>query len=157
MKNKNGLDEMQQIKLMQIEHKTLMIMMAGLIAAMMIQNAVWISDGRLVLGESIVLMISSLYMLVACIKNGIWERKSNKPSLKRNIVISVIVSFVFGVFWAIVSFVRYKAWQGSLASFAFIFIFMFVLLMIAFSISSAAYMHKVKKMEQLADKEEQEL
>ena len=155
-KNKGKLDEMQEKKLLKIEHNALTLTGIGLIAAIFIQQAIWTTDTRTVIGECAVLLVVSLYLLIACIRNGIWDRSAKKPSMKKNTVVSLAVSMAFAAFWAIVSYIRYHAWQGSLATFVVIFLMMFVLLMVVFAISSIAYNRRRHKLEQLADQDEQE-
>lgn len=82
MKNKVILDEMQQKTLLEIEHKTLHIALTGLLIVILMQQIFW-KDGQNTLGESAVLLISSGYLLLSYIKNGIWDR--TKPfSAKSN-------------------------------------------------------------------------
>ena len=156
MKNKSQLDEMQERKLLKIEHNALTLTGVGLLAAIFIQEAIWTTDSRIVMGESAVLLVSSLYVLIACIRNGIWDRSAKQPNMKKNTLISLVVSLIFAGFWGIVSYIRYDAWQGSLAAFTVMFLSMFVLLMAIFVTSSVVYKHHSRKMEQLADQEEQE-
>ena len=155
-KNKSKLDEMQEKKLLAIEHHALVLTGIGLIASIFIQQAVWTTDSRTVLGESAVLLVSSLYLLIACIRNGIWDRSAKKPNMRKNTLISLVVSIAFAAFWSIVSYIRYDAWQGSLATFVVMFLMMFVLLMAVFSISVIAYYSHSRRLEQLADRDEQE-
>ena len=154
-KSKSHLDEMQEKKLLKIEHNTLTLATVGLIASIFIQQAIWSADSRLITGECIVLLVSSLYMLYACIKNGVWDRKGKEPDMKKNTWISLAVSLAFGIFWAVISYVRYGAWMGSLAVFVVTFFMMFVLLMVVFSVSSVMYKQKSRKLELLADEDEQ--
>ena len=70
MKNKVILDEMQQKTLLEIEHKTLHIALTGLLIVILMQQIFW-KDGQNTLGESAVLLISSGYLLLSYIKNGI--------------------------------------------------------------------------------------
>ncbi len=155
-KNKSKLDEMQEKKLLKIEHNALTLTGVGLLAAIYIQQAVWTTDSRVVIGESAVLLVSSLYVLIACIRNGIWDRSAKQPNMKKNTLISLIVSLAFAAFWFVVSYIRYRAWQGSLATFAVMFLMMFILLMAVFTTSSILYNRRSRKMEQLADQDEQE-
>lgn len=156
-KQKKRLDEMQEKKLLKIEHNTLVLTGVGLLAAIYIQQAVWTSDSRIAVGESVVLLISSLYLLISCIRNGIWDRSAGKPDMKKNTWISLIVSLVFAAFWMVVSYLRYHAWQGSLATFVVMFLMMFVLLMAVFAASTFAYKRRSRTLEALADQDEQEL
>ena len=82
MKNKVILDEMQQRTLLEIEHKTLYITLTGLLIVILMQQIFW-KEGANTLGEAAVLLISSGYLLLSYIKNGIWDR--TKPfSAKTN-------------------------------------------------------------------------
>ena len=88
MKNKVILDEMQQKTLLEIEHKTLYITLTGLLVVILAQQILW-KNGQNTLGESAVLLISSGYLLLSYIKNGIWDR-SRPFSAKTNRTISQI-------------------------------------------------------------------
>lgn len=81
-KNKSKLDEMQEKKLLKIEHNTLTLTSVGLLASIFIQQAILTEDSHVVIGESIVLLVFSLYMLIACIRNGIWDRSAKQPNMK---------------------------------------------------------------------------
>ena len=154
-KNKSNLDEMQEKKLLKIEHNTLMIAAVGLLAAIFIQQAIWTENSLIAIGECIVLLVSALYMLIACIRNGIWDRSAKKPNLKKCVLVSLIASLAFAAFWGIVSYIRYHAWQGSLAAFVVMFVMMFVLLMAVCTVSVLAYKRRTRKLERMADQDEQ--
>lgn len=155
-KNKSKLDEMQEKKLLKIEHNTLTLTSVGLLASIFIQQAILTEDSHVVIGESIVLLVSSLYMLIACIRNGIWDRSAKQPNMKKNTLISLMVSLALASFWSVVSYIRYHAWQGSLTTFGVIFLMMFILLMAAFTTSIILYNRRIRKIEQLVDQDEQE-
>lgn len=155
-KNKKKLDEMQEKKLSKIEHNALTLTSAGLFISIFIQEAVWSIDSRVVIGECAVLLLSSIYVLIACIRNGIWDRSANQPNMRQNALISLVVSLGFAGFWFVVSYIRYHKWQGSLAGFAVMFLMMFTLLMAVFAISSILYKRRSCEMERLADQDEQE-
>src|SRR3712207_7640165 len=74
MMKKNKLDEMQEQKLLKIEHNGMWIAFWGLLAAILFQT---IFEKGNFTGEWIVFMVMSLYTLFACIKNGI-DRKSTR-------------------------------------------------------------------------------
>ncbi len=155
-KNRSKLGELQEKKLLKIEHNTPILTNICLFAAIFIQWAVRTTDGRIVMGESAVLLVSSSYLLIVCIKNGIWNGSTKKPNMKKNTLISFVISLAFAAFGGIVSYVRYHKQQGSLAVFSFMFLMMFILLMIVFTISCIAYKSCSRKLEQLADQDEQE-
>lgn len=69
------LDEMQEIKLLKIEHYGFWAMFGGLLAAAAIQNALG-ADIQQYAGELIVLGIVSVGTLAASLWVGIWDRHS---------------------------------------------------------------------------------
>ena len=89
MKGNNRLDEMQEQKLLKIEHVGVWIAFWGLFAAIVIQMITGGAGALLqIAGEITVFMLLAFYLLVACIKNGIWDRKL-VPSLKTHLLISL--------------------------------------------------------------------
>ena len=70
---KSNLDEMQEQELLKIEHKGCWLAFWGLLAAMAIQMVMRV-PGRQVLGEWIVFMVLCLYLCIACLRKGIWDR-----------------------------------------------------------------------------------
>ncbi len=154
MKNKVILDEMQQKTLLEIEHKTLHIALTGLLIVILIQQIFW-KDGQNTLGESAVLLISSGYLLLSYIKNGIWDR--TKPfSAKTNRTISLLVSLATGIFLGVTNQLRYHDPLSSVLTFVISFLSMLVLLGIFFAVIGKLYLHRVKQLDEQADKEEEE-
>lgn len=154
MKNKVILDEMQQKTLLEIEHKTLHIALTGLLIVILIQQIFW-KDGQNTLGESLVLLISSGYLLLSYTKNGIWDR--TKPfSAKTNRTISLLVSLATGIFLGVTNQLRYHDPLSSVLTFVISFLSMLVLLGIFFAIIGKLYLHRVKQLDEQADKEEEE-
>lgn len=120
MKNKVILDEMQQKTLLEIEHKTLHIALTGLLIVILMQQIFW-KDGQNTLGEAAVLLISSGYLLLSYIKNGIWDR--TKPfSAKTNRVISLLVSLAMGIFLGVTNQLRYHDPLSSVLTFVISFL-----------------------------------
>ena len=139
MENKVILDEMQQKTLLEIEHKTLHIALTGLLVVILIQQIFW-KDGQNTLGESLVLLISSGYLLLSYIKNGIWDR--SKPfSAKTNRVISLLVSLAMGIFLGVTNQLRYHDPLSSVLTFVISFLSMLVLLGIFFAVIGKLYLH----------------
>lgn len=89
-KSENLLDEMQEQKLLHMEHNMAWIAFWGLLAAMVIQLFLF-GPTRLetVAGEWVVFMVITAYLLVNCVRNGIWDRKL-KPDHKTNFLASLI-------------------------------------------------------------------
>ena len=154
MKNKVILDEMQQKTLLEIEHKTLHIALTGLLIVILMQQIFW-KDGQNTLGEAAVLLISSGYLLLAYIKNGIWDR--TKPfSAKTNRTISLLVSLATGIFLGVTNQLRYHDPLSSVLTFVISFLSMLVLLSVFFAVIGKLYLRRVKQLDEQADKEEEE-
>lgn len=154
MKNKVILDEMQQRTLLEIEHKTLYITLTGLLIVILMQQIFW-KDGQNTLGEAAVLLISSGYLLLSYIKNGIWDR--TKPfSAKTNRTISLLVSLAMGIFLGVNNQLRYHDPLSSVLTFVISFLSMLVLLGVFFAVIGKLYLRRVKQLDEQADKEEEE-
>ena len=152
-KRKNNLDEMQEKKLLKIEHNGFWIAFWGLFAAIYFQIAIGNGGFKALGGESIILLIMSVYLMIGCIKSGIWDRKL-KPNLKTNVIVSLIAGLSFGAFWFAVSYHNYHALAGSLAAFAIMFIGIGGGVFILLSLGCAAYKHRKNKLDEQADNDE---
>ena len=80
MKNRNmksNLDEMQEAKLLEIEHNGCWLAFWGLVIAMIVQ--LFTTDAadlpRTLAGEWILFMALAVYLGEACLRNGIWDRR----------------------------------------------------------------------------------
>ena len=69
---KNVLDEMQEQTLRKIEGRGFWLMWGGLLAAWIVQTMFGAADKAA--GEWVVFMIGCIYMCVACLRNGLWDR-----------------------------------------------------------------------------------
>lgn len=73
---KNNLDEMQEQKLLKIEHNGMWFAFWGLLIAIIVQ--LFIGEGdtfRNIAGEWIVFMCLCIYIFIDCMRNNIWDRK----------------------------------------------------------------------------------
>ncbi len=156
MKNsKSDLDEMQEMKLLGIEHTAYWICCYGLIVAIFAQIAMGHGNFGSIGGECVILTISSIYLLVGCLKNGIWDRKL-KPNMKTNVLFSVGTGLAVGVFWFAVSYYNYRNLLGSAAAFLFMWIITTALVMLLLTAVTAVYKRKTKQLDAQADEEENE-
>ena len=96
---KTNLDEMQEQTLLKIEHNGCWLAFWGLLAAMGIQLLLGMG-GKALLGEWIVFMGMCVYLLVACLRQGIWDRRM-KANGKTNLVASAVAAVTIGIFFAI--------------------------------------------------------
>ena len=93
---KNNLDEMQEQELLKIEHNGCWLAFWGLLAAMALQMVMRV-PGRQMLGEWIVFMALSLYIVIACLRKGIWDRHL-KANWKTNLIVSLLAAVATGIF-----------------------------------------------------------
>ena len=92
---KSNLDEMQEQEMLKIEHYGCWMAYWGLLAAMVIQMIMRV-PGAQMLGEWIIFVIMSLYICIACMRKGIWDRRL-KANWKTNLVISLLAAVVVAV------------------------------------------------------------
>ena len=146
-KRKNNLDEMQEQKMLKIEHYGFWLAFWGLLAAILIQNFLCEENSpRNITGELIVLICISVYTLVSCLISGIWDRNL-KPNLKTNVMISLISGFVCGMFFFFFSYYKYAKLAGSIATGIMLFLEIFVLTLGLLSLCAFIYKKRVKKLE----------
>lgn len=137
-KTKNNLDERQELTLLKIEHNGCWIAFWGLLAAILLQMTVGNSSMQAVAGEWVVLMCLSIYLMIGCIRYGIWDRRL-KPNFKTNVIASSIAGTVMGIVWFLISYRNYHKLIGSVATGIFIFLSVGTLCLIALMISSNIY------------------
>lgn len=155
-KNKNNLDEMQEQKLLKIEHNGFWIAFWGLFASVYIQMAIGNTGFDKIGGEAVLMTVIAVYLFVSCIKNGIWDRKL-KPNFKTNMIISLIVGAFFGVYWFFVSYNNYHALVGSIATGVMMFIQLGGSVLLFLSLATAIYNKRMKKLENEPEEDENEV
>jgi len=147
-KRKSNLDEMQEQKLLKIEHNVAWFAFWGLLVAIIIQMVIGGEDFiRNIAGEWILFMSLCLYLGVACVKNGIWDRKL-KPNLKTNIIVSLVSGAIFGLVLFVSTYLRGHDLLVSAAFWGIVFVITFILTIIALSITTLIYKRRLKKIEE---------
>ena len=145
---RNNLDEMQEQELLKIEHNGCWLAFWGLLAALIIQGIVYGTlDFRTFAGEWIVFMALSLYLAIACIRKGIWDRHIPMTT-KANLSCSGFAAFVVGVFNAIVIYRRCQKPVGTAAAALFIAGITFGLCFMMLEIMMKQARKKIAKMEE---------
>lgn len=152
-KRKNNLDERQELELLRIEHNGCWLAFWGLLIVMLVQLLAGNDSAQNLVGEWIVFMCLALYLTIACIKNGIWDRKL-KPNWKTNVIASMIAAVVTGVIWFVISYKNYHKLVGSIATGVIIFLCIGVLCFFALTISSKVYKNRLQKLENIEDAED---
>lgn len=146
MKKKNNLDEMQEQKLLRIEHNGFWIGFWALAAVITIQSLMGAYLDH-IMGEVVVLVIISMYTLFNCLRQGIWDRRL-KPNLSSNLLYSLAAALFTGVFF----WIRLGKWIEDtrillltcLISAALIF----ALALAVLSLCSAIYKRRRKKLDE---------
>ena len=147
MKKNNRLDEMQEQKLLRIEHNGFWLAFWALAAVICIQLIFSGPENvREVAGETVVLFLISLYVVFACIRNGIWDRKL-APNPKTNLVVSLIGGAAAGAVLFLITFKNYHNIYGSAATFVFVFVITFILCYLALCVCVRMYQKKVNELE----------
>lgn len=142
---KSRLDEMQEQKLLQIEHIGCWLAFWGLAVALFVQCCLGL-EWRYLAGEWIVFMSLALYMTIACMKNGIWDRKL-EPTPKVILGTSAIAGVVCGLLQFARSYQEYQALAGSIAAGVFIAAFTAAICYAAMLIVASIYRSRVARLE----------
>ena len=142
---RNNLDEMQEQELLKIEHNGCCLAFWGLLVVMAVQMVMRV-PGRQMLGEWIVFMVLALYIGIACLRKGIWDRRL-KANRKTNLIISLLAGAAAGILITVsnpylsepLDYVLVVGISGG---------FTFVLCFIALSLSMKLYKKRREKLEQ---------
>lgn len=135
-KNKSNLDEMQEQKLLKIEHNGYWLGFWGLLAAILIQSALDPGNIRAMVGEFVVFTLMGAYMVLDCMRNGIWDRKL-KPNWQTNLKLSLLAGGLFGVYQAVRVYLRLHLLLGAAVTLVISAALIFVLCFGGLQIASA--------------------
>ncbi|MBR1457425.1 MAG: hypothetical protein IJ594_09760 [Oscillospiraceae bacterium] len=114
-KKENQLDEMQELKLLKIEHNGFWLAFWGLLAAIAVQFVVSGPDLRSVAGEYILFMLLCVYVGVATARAGIYDRHI-QTGWKSSLLLSLITGVVFSLLAFASVYLRYGKGYGALAA-----------------------------------------
>ena len=153
-KMKNRLDEMQEQKLLHIEHNGCWFAFWALLVAIFVQMAFFgIGNFKEIAGEWVVFMMLALYLAISSMKNGIWDRKL-EPNLKNNVLVSLISAAGFGVIFAIVNYFNFKSVEAAFITFVIMAMILFVAIYLALMVSTLIYQKRVRDMEKAFKEDE---
>lgn len=153
-KMQNNLDERQEQELLKIEHNGCWFSWAGLLAMIVVQLCIYGFDGfKMVAGEFAIFMIISLYMVVACLKHGIWDRRL-KPDKKTNFIIALISAIACGLLTGVTTYRIDSSDFTDIISMSLVTgIFTFVIGFAALMLMSNAYKKDQKAIEEAEDED----
>ncbi len=141
---KSNLDEMQEQKLLKIEHNGYWFCFTGLLVAIAVQT-ILNDDWKAVAGEWIVFMLANVYVLIGCMRAGIWDRRLRSDT-RTNLVVSLVAGLVTAAVWFFVIRRRVGDAEISLLGAAFTFVLVAVLCFITLQICASAMKKRQAKL-----------
>ena len=149
---RNRLDERQEQKMLQIEHNGCWIAFWGLAISLFVGCCLGL-EWRNLVGEWIVFMCLAVYIVAACIRNGIWDR-TLRPSLKTNLYTSLIAAVAGGAIRFAAAYRKYGNVRGALAVGGIIFGNILIICFLCMSLGLWIYRKRVARLEAEGDEEQ---
>lgn len=147
---KNRLDEMQEQKMLRIEHNGCWLAFWGLAIAFFAQLVYYGPEcSEQIMGEFIVFMCLALYIAIGCVRNGVWDRKL-APTWKVNLAASLLAGVVGGGIRFLVLYREYQSVEACVGAGVITGINILVISFVLLSIALLVY----KWRENRAEKEE---
>lgn len=100
------IDERQQQEFYKCEHMAFKVMFSISVIVIIIQLLFMKASFQQVFGETIILLCGGLSMIAACLKSGLWSYNSNEPSVKSNLIYSIICSLAATLLFAMIIYFR---------------------------------------------------
>lgn len=148
MSRKSNLDEMQEQKLLQVEHNGVWLAFWGLLAVMIVQMLIYgVGIKQQLVGEWIVFMCLAIYMLIGCIRIGVWDRKFRADG-KTNLRISLVASLLTGLVMAMISYRSFQELTAALITFVLNVVIVFVMVFLALTVTAQIYKKRLAQLEQ---------
>ena len=122
---RDKLDEQQEQKLLKIESRGLYLAYIGLLVEM-VAKMLLTRSAQMPTGEWILFMLLSVYMIVACTRAGIWDRRLD-TSRRTSVIVAGAAALLTGAFMALVVYLRGKDPLAALAVCALATLVCFVL------------------------------
>lgn len=152
-KQKNKLDEMQEQKLLKIEHNGCWLAFWGLFISLFVQLFIYgPEEWKYMAGEWVLFMCLALYIVIDCMRNGIWDRRLS-PTPKVNLIFSGIGGAFCGICRFIMTYREYHKLLGSIATGVVYLIFASVVIFFGLSLCTAFYKNREKKLENEEEEE----
>lgn len=152
------LDEMQEQKMLKIEHNGCWFAFWALLICQAVQLLLNLDKPDLfqkIAGEWIVFLILAVYLAISYLRNGIWNRNAN-PTPKGNLIGSSIAAGITGLLFFAATYFRYHRLLGSIATGIFMFFLVFTLVYCALCASAWLYKKRLRTFDEQADAKEYE-
>ena len=154
--SKNLLDEMQEQRLLKIEHNGVWFCFWALLVTIIVQELLGVPFVQYA-AEMIIFVILAAYLLIGCLKAGIWDRRW-RPTLKTNLIISTISAIVFSSVETVIKYIRYETCRENLlptlAIFAIMAVSLFSLCFIVLCLTSLLYKRRRNWLEDTCENDE---
>lgn len=98
---KQSFDERQKQTLEHIGSNGFYVIFLALTAAILIQLGFFSTPLKNILGETVALLIGGFVYLGSCIKNGLWNPAKSAGSWQNNLIVSLVCSGIFSVFYGL--------------------------------------------------------
>ena len=150
----NNLDEMQNQKRFKLEEYGFWVMFWALAVSIVVQLIIG-GTIKEVLGEFIILLVGSVYLSAATLKNGLWARTST-PSRKGNAAASIIPAVLIGVINGFKLIQNNKMEAKSLLITAAIAVAVYAACFVILEVFRAAYNKRRAVLDNVGEKESEE-
>jgi len=151
------VDERQERDLMQVEHYGFWLMYWMLVAAMVIQGVI-MDKGEQIIGEWIIFMVTSVFVLAGWVRKGVWSYQSRKvPGVKSYLVYSLIAGIVGAIMGACFAYKRHA--ENIIIFLTFMAVYavsIFVVSFLVFLAVGGLAQKRERKLEDLAEDESEE-
>ena len=141
-------DEREKFEIMRISSIAFWITLWGLLISIIIKFFILDLDLVNVATEFIILIVCTIYIVIACYYRGIWDNKTN-PGLKTYLLFGFLIAFVTSILISLIYFIRYETVLESLRLFGIGFIVIFVSVSLSLALVGTFIRKRQKK---LADK-----
>lgn len=151
------VDERQEMDLLRMEHCGFWLMYWLLLAEIIIQGVI-LDGGDKIFGEGLVFMVVCVYIVVECIRKGVWSYQTKKiPGVKYYLIYSLAAAGACGMLGALFGIKKNPGNLSAILSRAVVsafnaYIITFIVLLIAGEITKK----RVKKLELKAIEDDEE-
>ena len=146
----NSLSDSQKTTLLKIEAGGCRLAFWGLLISLVLQMSFNNHSWRNLIGETVVFLLLDVFIIMSCLKKGIWD-KNLKPNLKTNAIMSFIISTVIGLVFFYVGLKYSIDTYTALTNALIIFSISFVCFVAGFTIYALVARKKLQEVEEEAE------
>ena len=143
---KKKIDERQEQELFKCEHAAFRIMFgvsAIVIIIQLFMQATW----QQTFGETIILICGGVSAIWGYLKNGLWSYNNIEPSVKSNLMYSIICSLVATLLFGIVIYIKAGSAVIKAIAIGMFFGVIFILVFVVLTLLGGLINNKKRKME----------